>query len=182
MDWINQHSAGLQAGASLLASLAALIAIIVTLRSSNKQLLATIRTAEHQLTTNVKIAERQLKATVLSANRQAWINKLRSEIASALSCLLGMHHMVLVESSQEERAAIADKLDLNIATISLLLNLNEEDHRNLMRALQNIPKTIVDFVKSGKADPTGTGDLVTEITFLSQGILKREWERVKALD
>jgi hypothetical protein len=87
-----------------------------------------------------------------------------------------------MESSQEERAAIADKLDLNIATISLLLNLNEEDHRNLITALHNIPKTIVDFVKSGKVDSSGTGDLMTQITLLSQAIFKREWERVKALD
>src|SRR6266478_3135660 len=144
MNWIDQHSSGLQAGASLLASLAALIAIIVTLRSSSKQLRATIRTAEQHLTATVQMAERQLKATVLSANRQAWINKLRDEIASALSCLFSMHLKFAAESTREERAAVVDKLDLNIATISLLLNLNEEDHRNLMSALHKIPKTIVD--------------------------------------
>jgi hypothetical protein len=56
---IDRHSLGLQGAGSLVASLAAFIAIVVTLRSSNKQLKATIKAAEHQLTTNVQIAERQ---------------------------------------------------------------------------------------------------------------------------
>jgi hypothetical protein len=67
---LDKHATGLQGAGSLIASLAALIAIIVTLRSSNKQLIATITTAKEQLAATLQIAEKQLRASVLSANRQ----------------------------------------------------------------------------------------------------------------
>lgn len=171
---LDQHASSVQATASLFASLAALIAVIVTLRSSNRQLRATI-----------EIAEKQLKATVVSGNRQAWIDKLRDELATILATVFTMHASDVAGHELQERSRIVAQLNLSIAKISLLLNQDnhdEKDREELMNALHRIPKTIADYRASDTGDSVTIATLASTIMSLSTRILKREWERVKSLD
>jgi hypothetical protein len=59
------------------------------------------------------------------------------------------------------------------STIRLMLNPKEEDHRHLVKLLDDVTAGITKPIDEDKTD-------IPAIVALSQAILKREWERVKA--
>lgn len=120
------------------------------------------------------IAKAQIRASVLSANRQTWINELREQIAAFI--ILAMDLKAHFEFELFDRPTFLQKLSemrLRYITVNLMLNPKEADHRRLVELLQNA----IDVGRKG-VEPEKMN--VPGIVELSQTILKREWERVKA--
>ena len=78
---------------------------------------------------------------------------------------------------------IAKEMLLVSSRLRLSLNPREEDHRQLMEKLEKLVHDVVDEVTGiAKHEGDWLRELTEEIITLSQAILKREWERVKAGD
>ena len=134
------------------------------------------------------VARRQFNASVLSANRQKWIETLRDLLAELISLLVtalvvkenwqgswerGGHAAV---AGNSELLAKLERIVLVQNKIRLLLNPSEDDHIHLYRTIDVAFKRIRD---EGPSDKESEADIDTIIK-LSQAILKREWQRVKA--
>ena len=120
------------------------------------------------------IAKGQIRASVLSTNRQRWIDQLREQLAEVVVAVaeLGAYHKGRVADGplilQRTR-----EMQLCKCKIKLMVNPKEEDHRRLLELLDEATAGIT------KDGGERTADLPA-IVALSQAILKREWERVKA--
>jgi len=121
----------------------------------------------------LSIAKRQIRASVLSVNRQRWIDELREQIASFIT--------VIAELNTDARNDAAAKLQkmremyLCQSRIKLMVNPKEEDHSKLLELINNARDGINKAFDENKTD-------IPAIVALSQIILKREWERVKATE
>jgi len=130
------------------------------------------------------IAKRQAQITLsiakrhtISPIRQEWIDKLRKHVAEIMST---SHQYFVAHQGDpsEEGKMIADepfrKRLFLYREIELMLNHDEDDHKQLLRQLDKISfaigelKTINEFSKG-----------VKEATRLAQKIFKDEWTRVK---
>ncbi len=134
----------------------------------------------------VYITKKQLNASVNSKNRQEWINTLRDEITEYLFVYLKIDGMWFdnsfarqnnteVPHSPQDFTKPLDELRKHEIKISLLINPKEDDHKNLVKLLQDAYLNFKDKSKSHK-------EIEKEILLLSQIILKKEWERVKSLE
>ena len=135
----------------------------------------------------LSVAKRQFSANVLSANRQKWIETLRDTLAEFISLLVAA---IVVkanwkESWEQGRAPVAadrallvevERMVLSQYKIRLLINPNESDHVKLYQSIDAAMRRIR-FEKA--ATDQETEHDIEEITRLAQGILKREWQRVK---
>lgn len=136
----------------------------------------------------LSVAKRQFNASVLSANRQRWIETLRDMLAELISLLVsalvvketwqgpwerGGHSVV---AGNPELLAKLERIVLVQHKIRLLLNPNEDDHVRLYQTIDIAFKRLRD---EGLSDAESAADVET-IVNLSQSILKREWQRVKA--
>jgi hypothetical protein len=135
------------------------------------------------------IAKRQINANVVSSNRQKWIESLRDLIAEFVSQLV----TVLVVKSgwrgnwdrglpaiQSDRAYLEklERMVLVQSKIRLLLNPNEADHQALYRVIE----AALEHSRSEQMHETEIASDIETIAQLAQGILKREWRRVKRGD
>jgi hypothetical protein len=133
------------------------------------------------------VARRQFAASVLSANRQRWIESLRDSIAEFIALLVTA---VVIKAKWREKwdrgrgvlaadPALLDKMARMVfvqSKIRLLTNPTEADHQQLFAALDRSIKRL----QSEDVQEAETEQDVEAITALSQPILKREWQRVKA--
>ena len=119
---------------------------------------------------NIDSEKERSQESIISENRQKWINTLREDISSLLSNMTQYK-----PANTETRAIMFNALWLEYYKIQLLLNPNEDDHKELVTAIKNCLSSIdadtEEFVKNQ--------DFIIEI---SQKILKREWVRVKNFD
>jgi Icc-related predicted phosphoesterase len=119
------------------------------------------------------IAKAQIRASVLSANRQRWIDTLREELTEFITATVELNVLSHMHSLDGQTAIEKTrKMQLCLTKISLMLNPLETDHQQLLTLL----KAAAAGVHQSKEDKTN----VPAIMSLSQTILKREWERVKA--
>lgn len=135
---------------------------------------------------HTRIARTEFNANVLSANRQRWIETLRDLVASLSSQLLAsatIRHTVqeptgLVIARDPELLRRVENLLRTVFKIELMLNPLEHDHQQL----RSLMKAGVEQLRSPSLERSleehienVSGDIIQ----LSQGILKREWVRVK---
>ncbi len=115
----------------------------------------------------LKISKRQVVAPM----RQAWINSLRELIAEITSTALH-HHVAGHDEREDEEYKRLTELE---SKISLMLNLNEEDHKRLHDLIRIMLESIGAHMDRDQTFQKAH----TEIMSLSRSILKREWDRVK---
>lgn len=135
----------------------------------------------------VSVAKKQINANVVSVNRQKWIDSLRDLIAELISLMVAV---VVVKANRQgtwdrgfsavrENPKLLQKLERIVLVqwkIRLLINPNEADH---MELYQTIMSAFLRLQEEGAHEDEGKADF-EHITALSQAILKREWQRVKA--
>jgi hypothetical protein len=120
------------------------------------------------------IAKVQIRAAILSANRQRWIDQLREQIAQFLVLASDLKTNAVFRIYDAETTFKKNlEMQLRRSTIQLLLNPNEKDHKRLVELIGSATANI------STPPDKDTTDL-TIIVSLSQAVLKREWERVKA--
>jgi hypothetical protein len=157
-------------------------AVFVSLVSAGTALVASVAGPLVAL----RVARRQFGATVLSTNRQQWINGLRDLLAELMSQLavvavlrdgwVGDWHNGLGPVRRDPALlAKIERLVLVHWKIRLLLNPAEADHRVLCRLID----AGLDRVRSESATEAEVRADIEGISRQAQGILKREWQRVK---
>lgn len=133
------------------------------------------------------VAKRQFSASVLSANRQRWLETLRDTIAELSSQVVGI---VITKAGRKGawrdgfEAAASDPAIMQRVErvvylqwrIRLLTNPANADHNELCALIE---ATLENLRKPELNEPETRAN-IERITRLSQSILKREWERVKA--
>lgn len=135
---------------------------------------------------NTRIAQTEFKANVLSVNRQKWIEMMRDLVASLNSQLLAaaaVRHLVgeptsVVIARDPELLKRVENLLRTMSKIELMLNPLERDHEKLNALM----KEAVDQLRStlpGGGIEERMEVIGRDIIQVSQGILKREWGRVK---
>jgi ABC-type multidrug transport system fused ATPase/permease subunit len=126
---------------------------------------------------SIYVARRQIKASVVSSNRQKWIDQLRDRLSELIT---GIRFLNLRQRSknisEKEFVDKFNELFLLETRINLLLNPNEGDHKELSGKIRGAIERIFEEKDS---DEPHVVKLTDEVMNLSQGILKREWERVK---
>ncbi len=170
-----KNPASAAAAAAFLSAAVAFLAVFAALITS----LMAFWGIKRQIRATVLVADRQIKATVLSANRQNWINELRDEIAKAIQLLRGMSDL-LVKPQIDHAALDVLRRDymFSRAKIVLLTNPDEKDHGDLCEDLRDS----FDLVHAGAGSAGQLNLKIDNIVVVARGILKREWERVKALE
>ena len=125
---------------------------------------------------SIYTVNRETRAAVHSQHRQAWINALRTNIAD-LFMLYHRAKRLLHRTGPIDQVAFDEIIDRSKQlelTIQLQLNPREDEHKNL-----------VEFIKeTALLVPNNTKDIIdneNKIVALVQTVLKKEWERVKAI-
>ncbi len=131
------------------------------------------------------VARRQFIATAISGNRHKWIETLRNELAELISLLAAA---LVVKSKWKSRwehgrgplsdPALLEKYEhivLAQSKIQLLINPTDPEHRRLGDAID----AATGRLRSEEAPDAEIEGDIRNIVKLGQGILKREWQRVK---
>jgi hypothetical protein len=126
-----------------------------------------------------RIARRQIEASrrvaiqqMLGPMRQAWINSLRQKMAEFLSSTL--HYAVAGYENRTD--AEYQRMALLEQEIVLTINPAEPEHQDLVRAIRRV----VDSLSRGAKMPDPEFiEAHQAATRQAQGILKREWNRVR---
>ena len=124
--------------------------------------------------------------------RQAWINTLRDDISKFLTEIDRIYKLILVHKFDNNKEESSDKVILESVNliglkskIELLINAKEQKHNQLIQILN---KTIQDTkkpkdlngIEEYKEANKVKDENIKKVTKISQKILKKEWERVKA--
>ena len=132
---------------------------------------------------SIFVAKNQINASVVSSNRQAWINRLRDELATLAAIV---HHLPSAHAngsvSTDDAIAEYGRFVEKFQVIKLLINPKENDHQELVRLIESADNKIMTSINDKKAEASEVeaaqlaGQLIVT---QSQVVLKREWERVK---
>lgn len=122
-------------------------------------------------------AQKQANVSVISTNRQAWINALRDSVAEYLSIANYVHVADWRERPESEYNEKMDRLSFLLSKIRLMLNPNEDDHKNLAKSLSGFAMLCANARDEKDKDKWHLAH--NDSLALTQAILKREWERVK---
>lgn len=130
---------------------------------------------------SMHVTRRQIEASVLSKNRQEWINTLRDELVELIVALRGLQTVMILP--QEHRSAnelkgLIEKITRREIKITLLINPKETDHAEL---IQLISDGLLLAASASDHPKERIIEVERKIATLSQRILKREWQRVKAI-
>ena len=134
----------------------------------------------------LRVGRQQFRANVLSVNRQRWIENFRDGIASLVSQLHAASNLRAAMSplplatfaNDASLLRRVEELTRTTTKIELMLNPHEADHQRLHALMEQTLGWL-------RADPSPpdliekTEAAAIEITRTTQGILKREWTRVK---
>ena len=135
---------------------------------------------------NTRIAKFEFKTNVLSVNRQKWIDTMRDLVASLNSQLLiaAALRQTMNEPSgiliarDPELSRRVENLLRTVSKIELMLNPLKEDHQQL----NVLMKEAIDHLRSPLLEDRVEDRIEVishDIIQVLQGILKREWARVK---
>ena len=155
-----------QETAQTISALVALVAVIVGP-------LVSLRVAKRQIESAKLLADLQARANVLSKNRQEWINSLRAEVAGFITSVRMIIPLLFAQKDSLEMHKLLSQMQLQFSKVKLLINPSESDHAALILKMSEIVDKVLSLDKN-------TNALEDELVQLSQRILKREWERVKA--
>ena len=134
----------------------------------------------------LRVGRQQFKANVLSVNRQRWIETLRDSVASLTSQFAVAASLKVASDVKTLSLIVADAgllkrvedLSRTVARIDLMLNPHETDHRHLHEVMHRA----LGWLRADEVSPDLVADMdgvSAEIIQTAQGILKREWTRVK---
>jgi hypothetical protein len=135
---------------------------------------------------NTRIAKFEFKTNVLSVNRQKWIDTMRDLVASLNSQLLiaAALRQTMNEPSgiliarDPELSRRVENLLRTVSKIELMLNPLKQDHQQL----NVLMKEAIDQLRSPLLEDRVEDRIEVishDIIQVLQGILKREWARVK---
>lgn len=133
----------------------------------------------------IYIAKRQITASTVATFRQQWINALRDEIAMFIGewSKVATRWQRRENESEHERYDRLQALARHEAKIGLLINPKEDDHVELVQLVRDATKLAgEEFAGVSSNDVVKTlEDARDKVVAKSQRILKREWNRVKAV-
>ena len=129
----------------------------------------------------IYVAKKNISSSVVSKNRQEWINRLRNEIAELLKEIQHVPSAysadaITLQQAIEKHGLILSKVEV----IRLLINPKEPDHEDLVRQIKIASDKVISSINQKKGNAEELETMASNIVTLSQAILKREWERVKA--
>lgn len=149
-----------------------LLSVVVALTAVIVGPLISLYVAKKQIESSMAVADLQARANVVSKNRQDWINTLRTEIAGFIASATMILPMLVTQRDSLEMHKLLSKLALHLAKTKLLINPEEDDHRILVRKMEEVANHVLNF----KGQPH---DLTSELVGLAQKVLMSEWRRVK---
>jgi len=142
--------------------------------------LVTYFTTQRQIRANLETTREQIRANLVSANRQAWIDKLRDDLAELFELLTWQFLQRPGTYSGEEghryEAEKRSRIRLLRNKIRLRLNPNETDSQALLELLSKLENAAL---QGSHADNSDFDDLMEKAVAKGQSILKTEWTRVK---
>ena len=157
------------------------LSLLIALLSVIVGPLISLHIAKRQNETQLLIAENNIRSTVHSRNRQEWINSLRSTIAEFVSAIAFMRLQYQLDPTAKKEFLDCGRQVFLLGTqIELMLNPSEPDHSKLSAMLASIGNSYSDI--NDAQTEKAMLDAIAKLVPLSQTILKREWERVKALE
>lgn len=123
---------------------------------------------------------RQIRATVVSVNRQAWIDKLRDELAELFELLtwrlLQRPGTLSGEEGYRYEAEKRSRIRLFVNKVRLRLNPLESDSQKLLDLLMKLKEAAI---KGSQGQESDFDTLMQQAVATAQTILKTEWTRVK---
>jgi hypothetical protein len=122
------------------------------------------------------------KENKTSEFRQDWINALRENISDAIAAVSAFSiysGMQLTSENAESIAELWRKVLKSLAQIELRLNVYEDDHHALQQKIRKA-ESLIKSISGGEDLSNQLETLQDEVVELSQTILKREWDRVRA--
>jgi hypothetical protein len=133
----------------------------------------------------LRIAKRQILSTTISANRQAWINRLRDDLATIWAYAANVRIVrasftndpVITATAQEQ----AREAHVLLNRIRLSVNTSEGDHRDLVQIVERL-WNIADTATPNNPNAEGWEQTVKDLMMTAPRILKSEWVRVKKGD
>jgi len=126
------------------------------------------------------VAKKQLQASVVSNNRQAWINRLRDEVASLTAFILSLPSAHAADSITTSAAMDMHANFVKMAqSVKLLANPSEPDHQELIRLIDLANADIIRSINQRIANANQFSTSAETIINKTQTILKQEWIRVK---
>ena len=132
------------------------------------------------------VGRSQVRAAVISGNRQRWIDAFReviSEFCSQVAVAVQVREKLARDgtfhlSTEPETLRQFERLVFIATKIRLMINPLENDHRELLAAMEGLLTMLRTASPSDDVQPTAeaTG---RQIIGISQAILRREWLRVQ---
>jgi hypothetical protein len=155
------------------ALLAVVVGPLVTWKLTGRQLEEARLAADRKSSLDRKLANKQIVAPM----RQAWIEKLRVDVAS----LLTLCNRYAARGTAEHNDSYDDIRQL-ILVIQLSLNSAEPDHVAIIEMLQDLFLTVADDTTQSGNDWNDIHKREAEIVEIAKKIFKEEWNRVKSED
>lgn len=127
------------------------------------------------------VARRQNAASVLAKNRQEWINTLRKELTEVIVVIRNLETIMRLPAKHRDAKRLwelGEEGKFKEARIRLLINPKERDHTELVELIQKALHLALK-IKDENREQLQIAE--NEIINKAQTVLKREWERVKAL-
>jgi len=130
---------------------------------------------------SVYVAKRQIRASVVSVNRQAWINRLRDELAFFV-CEVRMVPSTYAANAIKLQEAIKryEGITLKEEVVKLLLNPTEAEHIELLRLMKTARERAQEAIDNKQGIAKQLDEDADRIVTQSQKVLKAEWDRVKS--
>ncbi|GAC28600.1 hypothetical protein [Brumicola pallidula] len=102
---------------------------------------------------SIIVAKKQINASVVSSSRQAWINRLRDELATLVGIV---HHLPSAHANgsvtTDDAIAEYGKFVEQFQVIKLLINPKETDHQELIRLIKSVDKKVINSINKELAD------------------------------
>lgn len=178
--WLDRHMPW------IVALLIGLLSAGVNLRAAKKLRESNEKNQQQQIDNVKEITMLQFKGTIASQNKQGWINDLREEISELITkCHVIAEEFHLDEDFEEEEEMDDERfkdnweqLYFSEAKIKLLLNVNNEDQREL---LESIDKMVNYMLKDKDFTWEEFNGLRSDVVDSTRKLFEKHWEKIKNL-
>lgn len=152
-------------------------------RIAKTQRISNEKNQQLQMNNIKEITLLQFKGRIASQNKQQWVNDLREEISELLTksyALAQEFHNVIKEEEIDDNLfrANRDQLHYSESKIKLLLNINNEDQREL---LESIDKMINYMLKAKGFRWEKFNGLRSDVVDSARILFEGHWEKIKNL-
>lgn len=126
------------------------------------------------------VVRKEINAQVVSTNRQAWINRLRDELAGFIRDVRNLPSAYAAETiTLNEAVARYEAMQLKLEVVRLLLNPTEADHQALLVVMGEASESTLLGINERVGMAKTQTALAEKVVVAAQPILKAEWIRVK---